>query len=184
MIIDRIERALDTTSAIVAGIEDGQYATASPCAGWTVRDELNHLVGGMRIFTARLTGAEPGGEHEDDWLGGEPRKAFLAAAEADRAAWRRPDALAGTVELGFGVIPAPAAAAIHLTEVLVHGVDLALVTGREGLVDEAACELLLGEMRAMDFSVFRNPGMFGPEIAVDAVAPAHRRLLAFLGRAI
>ncbi|GLZ80344.1 hypothetical protein Afil01_51510 [Actinorhabdospora filicis] len=184
MIIDRIDRALDMTSAIVAGIDGGQYADASLCAGWTVRDELNHLVGGMRIFTARLTGTDPGGEHHDDWLGDEPANAFHLAAEADRAAWRRPDALEGVIELGFGAVPAPAAAAIHHTEVLVHGIDLALVTGQEKLVDDQECERLLGEMRAMDFSMFRNPGMFGPETAVADDAPGHRRLLAFLGRAV
>lgn len=184
MIIDRIDHAIDTTSAIVGGITKAQLATASLCTGWTVRDELNHLVGGMGVFTARLTKAAPDREHHDDWLGEDPWAAFHTAAAADRAAWRSPGALTDPVELGFGVIPGEAAAAIHHTEVLVHGVDLALVTGQKGLIDEPACERLLGEMRAMDFSVFRKPGMFGAELPVVAGAAPHRRLLGFLGRAI
>jgi hypothetical protein len=39
-------------------------------------------------------------------------------------------------------------------------------------------------MRAMEFDAFRRPGMFGPEVASRESAPAHRRLLAFVGRSV
>jgi uncharacterized protein (TIGR03086 family) len=181
-VIDRIDGALDMTTAIVEGITPDRLGAPTPCPGWDVRTELNHLVGGMRIFAAELTGADPGGRHEDDWLGADPRGAFAAAAALDRAAWHRPDALTATVRLGFGAVPGPMAATIHLTEVLVHGADLAVATGQEHLVDHPACDSLLATMRDMDFDAFRRPGMFGPEVPAPVTAPAHRRLLAFLGR--
>ncbi|MCO5968456.1 DinB family protein [Actinoallomurus soli] len=74
------------------------------------------------------------------------------------------------------------AALIHLNEVLVHGAGLAIAGGREALIDEPACEEPLTTMRRMDFGAFRRPGMFGPEVPAPAGAPAHGRLLAFLGR--
>lgn len=75
------------------------------------------------------------------------------------------------------------AALIHRTGILVHGVDLAVVTGREGQVDQRQCAQLLTTLRAMDFDAFRQPGMFGGENPVADGTPAHRRrLLAFLGR--
>ncbi|GAA1773170.1 TIGR03086 family metal-binding protein [Nonomuraea bangladeshensis] len=181
-VIGRIDQAIHMTATIVKGITDQQLTAPTPCPGWDVRTELNHLVGGMRIFAAELTGTDPGGEHEDDWLGPDPQNAYLGAARLDRAAWHRESALKTTVRLGFGEVPGPMAALIHLTEVLVHGVDLAISTGQEALVDERACDDLLTTMRGMDFDAFRRPGMFGPELHQPAGTPAHRRLLAFLGR--
>ncbi|MGW4403582.1 TIGR03086 family metal-binding protein [Nonomuraea sp. NPDC004702] len=180
--IGRIDPAVHMTTTIVKGITDERLTAPTPCAGWDVRTELNHLVGGMRIFAAELTGTDPGGRHEDDWLGTDPQGAFLGAARLDLAAWRREGALKTTVRLGFGEVPGPMAALIHLTEVLVHGVDLAIATDQETLVDEHACDDLLATMRGMDFDAFRRPGMFGLELHQPAGAPAHRRLLAFLGR--
>jgi uncharacterized protein (TIGR03086 family) len=181
-VIDQIDRGLDMSAAIVEGITGDHLAASTLCPGWDVRTELNHLVGGMRIFAAELTGTDPGGAHEDDWLGTDPQKAFAVAAELDRAAWHRPGALDTTVRLGFGAVPGQMAALIHLTELVVHGVDLAIATGREAFIDERACDELLTVMRGMDFDAFRRPGMFGPEIHEPADASAHRRLLAFLGR--
>ena len=123
--IDKIDRALDMSAGIVQEIADDQLAAPSLCPGWTVHTELNHLVGGMRIFAAELTATDAGAAHEDDWLGADHRTAYSVAADLDRQAWHRPGALDGSVRLGFGELPAQMAAAVHLTEVLVHGADRA-----------------------------------------------------------
>lgn len=180
--IDRIDAALDMTTGIVAGITPEYLPGPSLCPDWDIRTELNHLVGGMRIFAAELTGTDAGGDHHDDWLADDHHAAFTTAAELDRSAWHRPDALTGTVRLGFGPVPAAMAAVIHLTEIVVHGVDLAVVTDQRERIDERLCEHLEATMREMDFSAFRRPGMFGPELPAPAGASAHERLLAFLGR--
>ncbi|MFI6738399.1 TIGR03086 family metal-binding protein [Nonomuraea sp. NPDC050451] len=183
-VIEQIDRAIDMTAAIVKGVDPGQLGAGTPCPEWDVRTELNHLVGGMRIFAAELTGSEAGADHESDWLGADPHGAFAVAADLDRAAWHRPGALETNVRLGFGTVPGTMAALIHLTEVLVHGVDLALATHQEHLVDQRSCEELLAVMRGMDFDAFRRPGMFGPELSAPTGATAHQRLLAFLGRTV
>ncbi|MGC4956789.1 TIGR03086 family metal-binding protein [Actinomadura citrea] len=136
----------------------------------------------MRIFVAELTDTDPGATHEDDWLGTDPQAACTLAADLDRAAWHRPNALDTTVRLGFGAVPGPMAALIHLTEVLVHGTDLALATAQTHFIDEEACRELLTIMQGMDFDPFRRPGMFASAVATSDDAPAHRRLMAFLGR--
>ncbi|MEV6971708.1 TIGR03086 family metal-binding protein [Hamadaea sp. NPDC051192] len=181
-VIDQIDAALGMTSGIVRSVSPGQLGDPSPCAGWDVRFELNHLVGGMRIFAAELTGVPAGGDHHDDWLGDDHQTAYALAYALDQAAWRQPDALNRTVQLSFGPMPAPAAALIHLTEVLVHGADLAVVIGRPDLVDDDACTHLLATMRGMDIEPFRRMGAFGPEQPIAADAVPHRRLLAYLGR--
>jgi len=181
-VIDQIDRALDMAAAIVKNITGNRLAAATPCEGWDVRRELNHLVGGMRIFAAELSGTAAGADHDSDWLGEDPRGAYTVAADLDREAWHRPGVLARTVRLGFGAVPAPMAAQIHLTEVLAHSADLALATGQEALADSQLCEELLTILHGVDFGPFRQPGMFGPEVTIAPGAPACRRLLAFLGR--
>jgi len=181
-VIDQIDRALDMAATIVKNITRDQLAAPSPCDGWDVRMELNHLVGGMRIFAAELAGTAAGAGHDADWLGEDPQDAYTAAADLDRAAWHRPGVLSGSVVLGFGAVPVPMAAQIHLTEVLGHSTDLAFATGQEALADGQLCEELLTMLHGVDFSSFRRPGMFGPEVTIAPGAPASRRLLAFLGR--
>lgn len=180
---DQLDRALQTTGLIVAGISDDQWTGQSPCAGWEVRDECNHLVGGLRIFTAQLTGEKVSHDHDEhDWLGTDPAAAYAVAAAADAAAWRRDDAGDAMFDLAFGRVPAQMAVVVHLTEVVVHGLDLAVATGQEHLADEDGAEDLLAMMREMGTDAFRVPGIFGPEVESPDAAPAHRRLLAYLGR--
>jgi uncharacterized protein (TIGR03086 family) len=181
-VIDRIESALDMASVIIAEVTPEQLAAPSLCAGWDVRAELNHLVGGMRIFAAELCRTDAGAHHDDDWLGDDYKGAFGTAEALDRTAWRRPDALDSNLRLSFGAVPAPMAALIHLSEIVIHGADLAVVTGQEHHIDQCLCEQLLADMREMDFDAFRRPGMFGAEMPAPDTAAAHRRLLAFVGR--
>ncbi|WP_406271560.1 hypothetical protein OH799_30990 [Nocardia sp. NBC_00881] len=63
-------------------------------------------------------------------------------------AWSHPGTLDTTIRLGFGTVPGPMAALIHLTEILVHGIDLAVVSAQEHLIDEQQLEYLLTTMRA------------------------------------
>ncbi|MES9524330.1 TIGR03086 family metal-binding protein [Streptomyces capoamus] len=188
VVVGSIGRALAMTGAVVEAIDGvGGWSAPTPCPEWDARTTLNHLVGGMRIFAAELTGTDPGGAHHDDWLGTDPSAAYRAAAEADRSAWSHAAptdaALAeATVRLGFGSVPGPMAALIHLTEILVHGLDLAVAADRTDLIDQHLCEDLLARMRRVDMDAFRRPGMFGPQAPAPADAPAHAKLLAFLGR--
>ncbi|MEU1119753.1 MULTISPECIES: TIGR03086 family metal-binding protein [unclassified Streptomyces] len=190
VVVGCIDRALAVTGTVVEAVGAGDgWSAPTPCAGWDARTTLNHLVGGIRIYTAELTGTDAGGEHHDDWLGADPVGAFRAAAEADRPAWHRAAATDAalaqmTVRLGFGTVPGPLAALIHLMEVLAHGVDLAVAVGRTDLVDQRQCADLLARLRRVGLDDFRRPGLFGPELPAPQSAAAHVRLSAFLGRTV
>jgi uncharacterized protein (TIGR03086 family) len=181
-VVDRLAVALTTTGSVVAGITATRWNDATPCPGWDVRTLTNHLVGGLRIFAAQLTGTEAGGEHEDDWLGDAPAAAYADAARAVLAAWRSPGALDRTLEISLGPVPAPMGAVIELTEVVVHGLDLVVATGQTERVDEEQAAALHRLMLGMGFDAFRVPGVFGPAVDVPADAPASVRLLGFVGR--
>jgi len=181
-LIDAIGDAITMTGRIVAGVRADQWDAPSPCDGWTVRDVVNHTVGGMEIFAAELTGGAAG-DHAADWLGVDPAAAYATAAANDRAAWAQPDGLSRTITISLGALPGPMAAAVHLTELLGHGCDIAVATGQEHLLDEASVEGLLAMMAQMGgIDAFRLPGIFGPAVAVPDDAPAHLRLLGYLGR--
>ena len=181
-VVDRLAAALTSTGSVVAGIPATRWNEPTPCPGWDVRTLTNHLVGGLRIFTAQLTGADAGGEHEDDWLGDTPAAAYADAAAAVLAAWRAPGAMDRTLHISLGPVPAPLGAVIELTEVVVHGLDLAVATGQSDRVDEAQAAALHQLMLSLGFDAFRVPGVFGPAVEVADTAAPHQRLLAFLGR--
>ena len=182
-VVAAIRAALDGTETIVAAVPAAGWHEPTPCSEWDVHQVANHLVGGMRIFTGELTGVPAGADHDSDWLGTDPVAAYLDAAAADSAAWVRLDALAGTITNGLGTLPAPLAAVIHLTEVLVHGVDIAVAIGRDDLVDQNLCAELLSAMEQMGgVDAYRMPGVFGTQVPTAADAPTHWQLLAYLGR--
>jgi uncharacterized protein (TIGR03086 family) len=181
-LVDRIESALAATDPLVAGVRADQWTATTPCAGWDVRTLVNHLVGGLRIYAAELTHTDAGRAHEDDWLGSEPVGAYRDAARDVLAAWRSSGVMSTTVSISLGQVPAPMAAVIELTEIVVHGLDLAVATGQEGDVDEDQASALLDLMTTMGIDAFRVPGVFGPALPAPDEAPAHVQLLAFLGR--
>src|SRR3954451_15075127 len=103
-VVDRLAAALTTTGALVAGITATHWNDPTCCPGWTVRTLTNHLVGGLRIFAAQLTGIEAGGEHDDDWLGGAAAAAYTDAAVAVLAAWLSTGALDLTLHISLGPV--------------------------------------------------------------------------------
>ncbi len=183
-----IHAALTTTAAVVGAVQADQWQRPTPCEGWDVHRVANHLVGGIRIFAGEVSGTPERAAHDSDWLGADPVAAYARAAAADRAAWARADALEGTITLGLGTLPGPLAAIIHLTEVVVHGVDIAVAVDRADLVDQDQCAALLGLMGRMGgVDAYRVPGVFGPEVSTcadEGGRPPHERLLAYLGRSL
>ena len=182
-LLDDIRRALRSTATVVDGIGADQLDAPTPCEGWTVRDVANHLVGGMHVFAALLAGDEADEDPTRDRIGTDLAGAFAEAAAADGAAWSAPGALDREVALSFATLPATMAGVIHLTELVVHGLDLAVATGRTDLVDDQLADDLLDRMRSMGgIDAFRAPGFFGPELPAVPGDPAYRRLLAYVGR--
>lgn len=178
-----IHRALDATALIVHGISDDQWHLPTPCDDWDVHAVTDHLVAGMLAFPDLLAGITVDDDPTRDVLGSDPKAAFDAAARADHDAWNRPDALDGTVGLTFATLPASMAAVIHLTELVIHGLDLAVATDQHHEIDERLAEQLLELMHTMGgIDAFRGPGFFGPEAPAAADQPAHDRLLAYVGR--
>ena len=128
--------AVDGTGQLVTAVGEQQWELGTPCTDWTVRQLVNHLVGGDRLATRVLRG-EPlppldqlGRRSGQDQLGADPAGAYRASAEALLAALRTPGVLDRAHTLPVGTLPGPAVVHLRTVETMVHGWDLARATGQ------------------------------------------------------
>jgi uncharacterized protein (TIGR03086 family) len=187
-VLPMMERVLDQAGAVVDNVEPSQLSNSTPCTEWTVRDVMNHVVGGATMFAECV---ESGSIADDrlgqlmggDNLGDDYKGAFRAATDRARAAFGTEGALEKTVKLPFGEMPAGVALNIAVMDVMTHAVDIARATGQRIDDDELlATALTVGRQLISDD--FRTPGMFDAEQPVAADASGEDKLLAFAGRKV
>jgi uncharacterized protein (TIGR03086 family) len=183
-----MQRVIDLTTEMVNGVGPDQFANASPCEGWSVRDVVNHITGGATMFAMSF---EQGSVPDDqigqlmagDNLGDDPKGAWQVAAKRAMAAFGEPGALDKTVTLPFGQMPASVALNIAIFDVLTHAADIATSTGQQ-LGDDELVEAALATGRQMIGPELRIPGVFGEEQPAPSGASPTERLLAFAGRKV
>jgi len=172
-----LEVALEDTGAIIRGVGPDALTRSTPCAEWDVRDLLNHLVGQLWAFEARLAGTEPrhdappGGLPGTDLVGDDPAAAFDAVAgkvlEASRAQ--------GAQER------AGLACGAYTTETVVHGWDLARATDQRIPFEDDLARWCLDFVRQGLTDDNRAPA-FGERRQPPPDATVVDELVAFAGR--
>jgi uncharacterized protein (TIGR03086 family) len=188
-IAERYRRHADAFERTIAGVRPDQWSCPSPCAAWTARDVVGHVVdmhGQMLVPVGRRL--DPSVSVTDD-----PAAAFRAARTAVEAVLAEPELAATECRTPAG----PMSAEDHIDQVVsddlvVHGWDLARASGQDGALhpDDVARLWAIGTaVPAELMERFRTPGAFGPgievygpEVPVDEAAPLQDRLLGFLGR--
>lgn len=189
--LDHLARAFDATDVLIAGIRDGQWSHPTPCPDWNVRALVNHLVAGNRTFAAIVRGEPPlpleriRQMHGVDQLGDNPAGAYRETRAGLLAAFNQPGALERVLQAPIGPVPGVVLLHLRITDLLVHGWDLARATGQPArLPDDIAEEELAfaRSPRAPDVPRTGNP--FGPAHAIAGDAPAIDRLAAYLGRPV
>ncbi|GAA4925830.1 TIGR03086 family metal-binding protein [Actinoplanes utahensis] len=168
--------------ALLLGVDDRDLTAPTPCPGWPVATLLDHLMGLASAFTMaarKRDGAggpppEPSAEHlSRHW------RSRLPVVLADLAtAWKDPHAWTGTARAGGVTMPATAMGAVAMTELVMHGWDLARATGQDYAADPRALEVLV-EFLAQG-PADGTPGLFGPRVPV---APEEELLAQALGMA-
>ncbi|MGV0644284.1 TIGR03086 family metal-binding protein [Mycolicibacterium sp. XJ2546] len=174
------------TTDVLATVTDDQLSAATPCADMRLDQLLAHIGGLALAFTAAarkdfgpLTDTPPEvGAHplDDDWRTSYPvRLAELAAAYADPSAW------GGMTRAGGVDFPGEVGGLIALTEIVVHGWDVARATGQPYDVDAATAAAVLPHVTN---SAAEGPveGLFGPAVPVADDAPIVHRIIALTGR--
>jgi uncharacterized protein (TIGR03086 family) len=176
--------ATEAVRPIVAAVEPSDLGRPTPCAGWDVRELLNHIVAG-NWWASRLAAGESiddvGSDLDGDQLGDDPLGAYERSADAAASAFEAPGALAAPCAVSYGPVPGSVYAGHRMIDLIVHGVDLADATGQPvaypaALVD-ACWAVVEPQLPGLQAS-----GAFGEPVAVDPDADGLTRLLGALGR--
>ena len=128
-----LRTALTATRRVVAGITGGQWSLPTPCPDWTVDQLAVHLILGNQFLAARLRG-EPApmasADPDPSLVDSDRLAAYDDAGGQLMAAFGADGALETMVAVPFGTVPGAVALHLRLTELLVHGWDLARATGQ------------------------------------------------------
>lgn len=110
---------------VVADIRPDQLDHPTPCAGFTVRDVLAHMISGATAFAAAYRGeGAPAPAAADDVLA-----EFGPALGHLAHAMQAPGALQRDVDAPFGTVDGESFARYIVLDGLVHGWDVAIATG-------------------------------------------------------
>ncbi|OBI94261.1 TIGR03086 family metal-binding protein [Mycobacterium sp. 1245805.9] len=171
--------ATDRAVAVVEAVTHDQLEWPTPCSEWSVRQLIDHLVGGADYLLAAATGPE--GALSDR----PPGITYRTCVDRVLTALESPGALERVCvsPLGFDWSVADAVAGTFM-DVLIHTWDLARATGQDERLDAdlvAACSaMFLPEMPRLG----REAGIIGPEVLLGEGASAQDRLLAAMGRSV
>lgn len=185
--IEALTRALDAAQRTADAIEPSQLGDTTLCAAWSVRDVLNHLVGGALnnavLFTA---GTMPSDQFhrqmETDHVGEEHRPAVADAFDRLRDALATPGLVDRVLTVHGLELPARYALDISVFDYVVHSIDLAHATGQAVAADDAVLAAALERADVMVTPQRIELGMFAAPRPVPDDATFVDRLLARSGR--
>lgn len=180
-----LPRAMAEFDARVRAVPADAWPHPSPCAEWSVRDVVNHMVYECRWTPHLLRGdtmSDVGDRYDGDLLGDDP-----VAVWADASRDARDAATAATLDevihASFGDISGGFYLWQLSAEYVVHGWDVARGAG----VDERVDPEVVGEIAGWftDYEQFyRDIGVTGDAAPVPDGADPQTRLLAAFGRRV
>ena len=173
------------TADVLMKVTDEQLNDPTPCEKLSLRDLAAHVGGLALAFTAaarkefgELTDTPPveGVPLDENW-----RTAYPARLAELAAAWREPAAWEGMSRAGGVDFPGEVAGIVALTEVVIHGWDVAAATGQDYDIDPGTLDAVLPHVTAI---AAEGPveGLFGRAVPVADEAPALDRVIALSGR--
>lgn len=176
--LDRYRLIAGGFDARIRATPPDTWDTASPCADWSAREVVGHVVSNHRWLATRIRGGEPRPMTDDE----DP-------AEAWRHTWGTLLQITGEQAALATVIEGPTGEMsveqmlgnFVCMDVLVHTWDLAHAVGGDEQLDEASVALAYEVMKPMDDQI-RRPGVFGPKLDPPAGADTQTQFLYFLGR--
>jgi len=182
---DLLDRGGVQFARVLGALTPPDWASPTPCEGWTVRDLVVHVVGGTVMSVALLDGAsrdEAFALRETDVLGDEPLEAFHTAQDQLSERFRETD-LEMTVHHMVGDIPAAMLLGFRIGDLTLHSWDLARAVHADETLDPVLVQAAWDAMAPMRETMGRT-GVFGdgPSGAVGDDAPLQVRLLDLTGR--
>ncbi|MFC0007918.1 TIGR03086 family metal-binding protein [Micromonospora siamensis] len=167
------------TVAVVRGVADDQLDLPTPCLEFRVRDLLNHLFDVVVNFQTLARREAVDWAAKEDRLTAGWRDRFAVEVERTVEAWSDPAAVEGE-SAGMG-LPQATVGDMLLTDLTVHGWDLARATGQPMAAPPDALTALHGFLDRMG-TMGQQTGAFGPPVKVASGATELDRLVARTGR--
>lgn len=163
-------RCVETWAERVNAVADGQWDDPTPCAGWSVRDLVNHVAGEDLWTTPLMRGStieEVGDRFDGDVLGTHPVAAALVAAREATTVVAELLPTDGTVHLSYG--EERMAEYVHqlAADHLVHAWDLAVATGGDRRLDPALVHDVATWFAGRE-ELYRGAGIIGERRAAGA----------------
>ncbi|OEU97084.1 TIGR03086 family metal-binding protein [Streptomyces oceani] len=192
----RYRQLSDAFTRQVEAVPPRRWDDPSPCADWTARQVLDHVIETQHRTAGYVSRDLPGppdptsadapvGDPADapgDAPADDPVAAWRAARDAMRRLLEDPatarlefDGMLGRTSLERAVDD------FVCFDLVVHAWDIARATGGDERMDLTEVRRLRAQAEGFG-AAFRGPGGFGPEIAAPEGAGEQERLLAYLGR--
>jgi uncharacterized protein (TIGR03086 family) len=181
-----VKPAGDRMIEVLGGVTDDQLAGTSPCAEYTVGDLVDHVDHFSRLFAAfarhdsaelQRVGPAPTPVHLDpDWHQAVPAHVRLLVE-----AWEDPAAWQGANNMPGSDLSNETWGKITLTELVVHGWDIATATGRPFRLPEVTLRACFDHVVAF-LPHAPVPAMWGPPVEVGSSATLVDQIVAVTGR--
>jgi uncharacterized protein (TIGR03086 family) len=184
-ILTRQTEALELFGRRVHAIREDQWDAPTPCAAWSVRDLVGHLVSEQAWVPALVrdgaTVDSVGDSLEGDLLGPDPVAAWDTVAGTSRAVFAEPGALDRTVHLSFADMQAADYCAQLVTDLTVHTWDLSRAIGAD---EQLPGELLSFAVREVTphAAELERSGLFAAPEEPPPDADVQTKLLCLVGR--
>ncbi|MBK5287881.1 MAG: TIGR03086 family protein [Acidimicrobiia bacterium] len=182
--LEQLDQLGPLLGQVASGVTPADLDSPTPCANFTVRGVLDHMLRGASGFAAAFRG-EPAPQLPDD-IGDGPDVVAIAGAKLGDliAAIQSPGALDRTVAAPFGEMPGEAFARFVVLDGLVHGWDLAVATRQS----YEPSDELVADVEAFARQAIADPMRDGDTFAAATTAPAGatpiERLAALTGRTV
>jgi uncharacterized protein (TIGR03086 family) len=174
------QRAQDAFAGVLTNVRPDQFDAPTPCSEWSIRDLIEHVIGGNEHVAVWSGSTEAPPARPDDIVA-----AHRASARAAQEIFARPDGMSMTFKLPFAEIPGQMFIGMRTSDVLTHAWDLAVATGQPTDLDPELAADQLALVRAFVGPQFRGPGKpFGDEQPCPGQRAAADQLAAFLGRKV
>ncbi|GAA4519414.1 TIGR03086 family metal-binding protein [Brachybacterium paraconglomeratum] len=161
-------------TTVVEAVED--WDAPSPCAGWSARDVLEHVLSTQREFLAARGHPVPGGADE------EPARAWAAHHREVDALLADPDVAGQPYDSAFG--PSTLGATLiefYGFDLIVHRWDIARSQGLDERFTPQEITLIDAAVDSWGEHAYA-PGIFAHALPVAPEADAQARVLARMGR--
>ncbi|MFP4512127.1 MAG: TIGR03086 family metal-binding protein [Acidimicrobiales bacterium] len=182
----QLEIVVPRLGELIGQVGPDDMDRSTPCEDWTVRDLLNHIVGGAQMFCGAFNGdaMQDISGRMPDVVGDDPAGAFGATAEAFGASVALPGAMEREYAMPFGPMDGPTVLRYLAFDLSIHTWDLASALGSDvGLPDDLIAEVDRFGRRVLG-GWSRDGINFQEAVAPPDGADTLERLVAFTGRRV